>query len=251
MSESVNHKYTPLPKRRGSKEHNNHQLMIDLDALKELYLDGPHYRMSDFLRHHNFNPRYNKDLFKGRPPGIFQEWKKDWQRRQITNYDEELTPDLLSASKLVTIQRISFVKDWTKRAQNLKALFDMTMRVHYENFEADVRNADLIKSGAMQRRSKLTIEDLQAAGGAALRLQELEQRSLLVVGDPERLKALEQQNDDEIDDSREIVVSQIGKTMPQKDAIELMSSYFDQFVPQQKPAEIVAEAKPDVEADSV
>lgn len=242
-------KYKPIPK-TDNPSGRAPKLIIDLKKLREMYVDGPDYRLTDFLNRHQFNPSYQRSLFTDHP-GMFQEWKREWTKRQITNYDEDLTPEILSTTKLITIQRIAFVKDWTKRAQNLKALFDMTMRTHYEAFEHDIRNADLIRSGAVTRRSILTIEDIQTAGGAALRLQELEQRSLLVVGDPDKLKALEQQTEDEIDDSREIVIKQIGKEMRQDEATQLMASYFDQFA-QTTPAEqITIEAKPDAETDQV
>lgn len=226
--------YTPLPKLK--KNDGTKSFEYDFDAIKELYIRGPDYAFPAFLRANNFHPDSYSNLFRHKKR-LLSEWKLEWKRHQITMYDEELTPDLMSTTRLVTVQRIKFVKDWTKRVQFIKQIFDMKLAAQVEDYNYNVRNREAITAGALPQRDLISMDDMTAVSNIALKIQELEMRSLLVVSDPEKLKKLEDEAE-EIDDTKEIEIAQLGKTMSGAETVQLMASYFDQFkenVPANKP----------------
>lgn len=240
-------KYKPFPRKKADGKKGSH---YDYEHIKHLYINGKDYSFADFCRTHGYRPEGRDHLF-GKQPNMLNEWKEDWKRKQITVYDEELTPELFDTTRLVTVQRIKFVKDWTKRVQFIKALFDMSLANQVDNHNFNTRNAAAIKSGVMPPKHTLSYDDMSTVTNTALKIQELEMRSLLVVNDPERMKKLEQEAS-EVDDTKEIEISQMGKTMNQDEATKLMASYFDQFkesVPLDAP--VMIEEKQDATEDQV
>lgn len=235
-------KFDKLPKK---KQHG--QLCLDREKIRDLYLNGNNYSWISFCKAHNWEPKRARDAVFKDNHGEFQGWKLEWQKTQLNIHDEEVLPEALATTKFVALRRIQFVTEWNNRTKYLKTFFDATIDRHMKQLREDHENA-LVKTGAIPPSFKLDMEELNVMAGVALRLQELEQRSLLVVANPKKIEQLQKEVEDQAEDIPEIEVHQIGKSMTGPETVALMASYFDQF---EKKAEKVPaqtqEVKPDEE----
>jgi hypothetical protein len=232
VAEPTRAKFTPFPKKRNPKaDKQGGRPVIDVEKVRDQYVNGRDYSWTAFCRTHNYDVGRRSDLFREGKNHNWVEWKTEWQKRQLNVYDEELTPELLSTAAVVTRQRIAYVNDWGKRSRYLKTLFDAMVEKHGRDFNHDQQNMLAIRAGRAQAQFKLEPSEMSVIAATAERLQQLELRSMLVVADPEKVKRLEKEIDHEVNDMPEVDVSMIGTQMTADDTVRLMASYFDQFQP--------------------
>ncbi len=205
---------------------------IDFKKLKKLYLSGPDYEWTPFCYRNAFNPLINRD--KWTEYGFdFSEWKKEWIKQKGIEHCEQFAPEALDLKKLVAIKRVTFVKDWINKSAYFKALLDATMRKHGEDLQHDVQNEKWIKNKTVIPRFKLDVDELGKMANAALRIQELESRSLLMLPGNKLVEPGSLQNSDENsvtdDEAKEVVLTTMGKLgMSAKESTMMLANWFDQ-----------------------
>lgn len=250
---TIRAKFTPFPRKprergRGTKRESRGVRPIDLEKIKELYLDGTDYTWDGFCKKHNFSPQGLRNLWRdgdtkdGPCDGhsLWNDWKVEWQRKQLQIADDELTPDILQVTRSITEQRIRFVRDWGKRAQFMKTLFDAMLNKHGEDLKHDIANELAIRAGTAERKFKLDATEMSVFAGTSIRLQELEMKSLLVVADPDKIRKIREAVEDAQEEIPEVEVATMGAIgMNGTEIVKFMGSYFDQIQPQitAKPAE--------------
>lgn len=218
-------KYNPLPKlprEKGVRKNPE----IDREKIRDMYVNGKDYKWADFVSAHNFHPRCKDNIWRKNSSEL-NEWKLEWQRQQLKDHDEDLTPQIFATQKAVTLARINFVGDWIKRTKYLKAMYDAVLAGKSQDLREDLANP-LVQSGALPRKFKMEFDELNTLAGAAMRIQELEQRAMLIVMPPEKMLELEKQIEEE-NDMPEIEVAEIGAIMSGEESVARLASYFDQF----------------------
>lgn len=224
-------KYARPPKK---KEMGGGKYLNDYDALKALYLDGPDYDWKPFCDRHNYHALSLRALMV-KAGILFTEWKKEWLKRQAQIQDEELGPEILSLRKIVSLQRIKFVKDWTGRTAYMKTMLDAMLKRHGDDLQHDINNTLAIQAGKAQRRFRLEADELTNLAGAAQRLQEIETRALLLTGDKTQhavitaggeIEHREGPAELEAPDMRVVTMGQSG--LSAAETAKLLSQWFDQ-----------------------
>lgn len=223
-------RFNPFPK---SKEKSGGQYVIDLDALKELYLSGPDYDWKPFCTRNGFNPKDNRAKWTHR--GFdFSDWKREWIKKQVGIQDEEIAPEVLKVRKIVAQQRVLFVKDWTDRTKKMKFMLDAMLKQHGEALQHDIDKTLAIQAGTVQKKFSLSPEELGSFAATATKLQELEMKSLLLVGDKQISPTIGKDGEAEYterkrDDGYEIEVATMKTSgMSSAETARLLASYFDQ-----------------------
>lgn len=230
-------RYKPFPK---TKANANGIPLTDLNKLKELYLSGPDYDWAAFCNRNGFNPKQGATI-KWQDRGFsITEWKREWLKRQTIIQDDEVGLDMLAMRKRVVNQRISFVGDWIKRATYMKAMLDAMLKIHGEALQHDIDKTLAIQAGQVQRKFRMTAEDLAQFAATALKVQELEMKSLLLVGDKTTTPKIaadgtaqyeehDHRSDHMRDDYELEVATMRSSGMSSSDTAKLLASYFDQM----------------------
>lgn len=223
-------RHTPFPK---TKEKVGGQYLIDLDALKELYLSGPDYDWKPFCTRNGFNPKDNRAKWANRGFN-FSDWKREWIQKQVGIQDEEIAPEVLKVRKIVAHQRVKFVKDWSDRTNKMKFMLDAMLKQHGEALQHDIDKTLAIQAGTVQKKFSLSPEELGSFAATAIKLQELEMKSLLLVGDKQISPVIGKDGEAEYherkkDDGYEIEVATMKTSgMSSAETARLLASYFDQ-----------------------
>ena len=220
------HQGKPFPKIKGKKR------LIDLDALKELYLSGPDYDWTPFCNRNGFSSKDNRNKWKSRGFN-FTEWKREWLGRQAQMQDEEIGPEILDLRKFVSLQRVKFVKDWTSRTQYMKTMLDAMLRKHGEDLQHDMQNSLQIRAGKERARFKMLPDELHNLAGAAQRLQEIETRALMLTGDkmnhPQIMAGGAVGYEENGNDAPVMEVATMGSAgMSAAETAKLLAAWFDQ-----------------------
>lgn len=235
-------KFKPFPRvKHWEGGTGNQKRPYDLEALRELFLEGPDYDWQAFCDRHGFNRTYriiNRSDFSG--------WKREWLKRHAQVNDEEIGPELLDLRRAVTVKRIGFVHDWVKRSQYMKVLLDATLSAHGSALQHDQKHAVMIARGEIERKFSLNGDDLNTLASAAARIQDIEMKSLMLVsgGLNSGVQLPQLGPPDEgsvIDDERPTMqISTMGGTgMSAVDSAKLLASWFDQVEKAVEPAVVV------------
>lgn len=237
-------KFKPFPKTKSETGRS----LIDYEKLKQLYLDGPDYDWTPFCERHGFNSRATNRYKAGREQDFnLKDWKREWITRQVSDHDVELAPQVLEVRKQVSITRIKFVKEWNKRAEYMLAMLDSILSRHGQDLKYDQENAGFIAKNPDARRFKMEAPDLEDMASAALKIQELQTKALLIVTATANhaQDALEERLGEKQGDLAKPVmqISTMGHAgLNAAESAKILAAWFDQAEQQSVPA---AEEVPD------
>lgn len=235
-------KYTPFPKIRNPA---TGKLCVDIDAVKELYLNGDEITWKRFAEKQGYRTNVSRES-RGDKSWYAEvnldEWKSEWLQRQCKVQDDEVVPALLKARRLVNENRASFILDWNSRAMTMKKMLDFALNVHIEDMKWDIQNTLKIQAGQAQRRCKLDAAEMATIASAAQRILDIEAKSLMLL--PVSFKEVERKELEGDDAPPEMEVHTMGQAgMHPNEIVGLMASYFDQFEAKPKAIEVKGESK--------
>lgn len=225
--------------------------LIDLDRVRQLYLEGPHCDWQPFCNHNGFDGRTNRNKWKAR--GFdFNNWKVDWFKLQSKQHDVDQLPELFESKKFLCERRIKFIKDWNKRAEYMKVLLDASLRKHGDAIQHDMKYAALISRNEVQAKFTLEADEFNTLGAVALKIQELEQKSLLVFGDKQVHPVIDSETGqvEHVEEIPEFQTATMGTAgMSSAEIGKLLAGFFDQVPDPKQIAESQAEEAKDESSD--
>jgi hypothetical protein len=222
-------KYRQFPHVMVPNGHGGKRREIDYDRLKEIYLEGPDFDWAPFCKRNGFSPNSNRNKWK--QGHDFNDWKKEWLRNQVHLQDDSMAVEVLDLRKSVAQQRVKFVKDWTKRAEFMKVLMDAMLKKHGDALQHDMANTLAIQAGRVQPKFRMGPDELGEFAMTACRLQELEQKALLLTSDKMNHPQIGDQGqvDHGDDEPRTIEVSTMGAAgMSAAETARMLANWFDQ-----------------------
>jgi hypothetical protein len=201
--------------------------IVDVPELKRLYLDGDEITFQSFCARHGFNPKasrhqWNEDV-------DIAAWRKEWIKTKCEFQDEDAAPELLRARGLIAKSRARFITDWNERARIMKQMLDFMLKKHMSDMMYDITHALEIQAGRKQRKCRLDAKELNTLASTALKLMDLEAKSLLLM--PVKLQADEVNaataSDDEAEPEMEFQTMGAAG-LSSAEITSLIAAYFDQ-----------------------